>query len=281
MAILSQLILYPIKSCAGMAVTEAAAGISGLSAQGVHDREWMLVTSDGQFLTQREYPRMATIVPCVDGASLVVTAPGMPALQLPLAAQAGAATLRVQIWDDFVDAADCGDVAASWFEQVLGGACRLVRFLPGLDRPTSTTWTGGAPSSARFADAYPLLLIGSSALDEINARMLAAGRAALPMDRFRPNLVVDGTDPFEEDYTESLRIGDVLVKPVKPCARCPIPAIDQATGIPGPDPLDILQSWRSKAILDGAVCVGMNCIVADGEGGLLRVGQELDIALSF
>jgi len=281
MAILSQLILYPIKSCAGMAVTEAAAGVSGLSAQGVHDREWMLVTPGGQFLTQREYPRMATIVPCVDGASLMVTAPGMPALQLPLARQADAASLRVQIWDDFIDAADCGDAAARWFEEVLGGACRLVRFLPGLDRPTSTTWTGGAPSSARFADAYPLLLIGSSALEEINARMLAAGRAALPMDRFRPNLVVNGTDPFEEDYTESLRIGDVLVKPVKPCARCPIPAIDQATGISGPDPLDILQSWRSKAILDGAVCVGMNCIVADGEGGLLRVGQELDIALSF
>ena len=281
MAILSQLILYPIKSCAGMAVTEAAAGVSGLSAQGVHDREWMLVTPGGQFLTQREYPRMATIVPCVDGASLMVTAPGMPALQLPLARQADAASLRVQIWDDVVDAADCGDAAASWFEEVLGGACRLVRFLPGLDRPTNTTWTGGATSSARFADAYPLLLIGSSALEEINARMLAAGRAALPMDRFRPNLVVNGTDPFEEDYTESLRIGDVLVKPVKPCARCPIPAIDQATGISGPDPLDILQSWRSKAILDGAVCVGMNCIVADGEGGLLRVGQEVDIALSF
>ncbi|HBZ05629.1 MAG TPA: MOSC domain-containing protein, partial [Massilia sp.] len=135
--------------------------------------------------------------------------------------------------------------------------------------------------SARFADAYPLLLIGAAALDEINARMRAAGREALPMDRFRPNLVVAGTDPFEEDYTESLRAGDVVIKPVKPCARCPIPAVDQATGIPGPDPLDILQSWRAKAILDGAVCVGMNCIVFEGAGGVLRVGQELDIALSF
>jgi len=281
MAILSQLILYPIKSCAGMEVTEAVATVSGLSAQGVHDREWMLVAPDGQFLTQREFPRMATVVPRVEGDSLVVTAPGMAPLSLPLARQAGTETLRVQIWDDFIDAADCGDAAASWFEQVLGGACRLVRFLPGLDRPTSTTWTGGAPSSARFADAYPLLLIGSSALDEINARMLAAGRAALPMDRFRPNLVVDGTDPFEEDYTASLQAGDILIKPVKPCARCPIPAIDQATGIPGPDPLDILQSWRAKAILDGAVCVGMNCIVAAGQGGVLRVGLELDAGLSF
>lgn len=281
MPILSQLILYPIKSCAGMAVEEAVATVSGLRARGVHDREWMLVNEEGQFLTQREYPRMATIRPRVDGDALLVTAPGMAPLRLPLALDAGARTLRVQIWDDAVEASDCGDAAANWFSQALDGACRLVRFRPGLERPTSTKWTGGAASSARFADAYPLLLIGAAALEEINARMLAAGREALPMNRFRPNLVVEGTDPFEEDYTESLRAGAIVIKPVKPCARCPIPAVDQATGIPGPDPLDILQSWRGKAILDGAVCVGMNCIVLEGAGGVLRLGQELDVALSF
>jgi uncharacterized protein YcbX len=280
MAIISQLILYPIKSCAGLALDEAVVTVSGLSAHGIHDREWMLVTNDGQFLTQREFPRMATIVPRVEGDALVVTAPGMPPLRLPLARQQGP-TLRVQIWDDTVDADDCGDTAAEWFGQALATACRLVRFKPELARPTSTKWTGGAPSSARFADAYPLLLIGEAALDEINGRMLAAGREALPMDRFRPNLVVAGTDPFEEDYTESLRFGDIVVQPVKPCARCPIPAIDQATGIPGPDPLDILQSWRARAVLEGAVCVGMNCIVAQGSGGTLRVGQAFDASLSF
>jgi uncharacterized protein YcbX len=240
----------------------------------------MLVANDGQFLTQREFPRMATIAPRVQGNALVVAAPGMPSLRLPLAQQQGAA-LRVQIWDDTVEADDCGDAAAAWFGQALGATCRLVRFKPELARPTSTKWTGGAPSSARFADAYPLLLIGEAALDEINGRMLAAGREALPMDRFRPNLVVAGTDPFEEDYTESLRFGDIVVQPVKPCARCPIPAIDQATGIPGPDPLDILQSWRARAVLEGAVCVGMNCIVAQGSGGTLRVGQAFDASLSF
>ena len=281
MPTLSQLILYPIKSCAGMAVEEAVATVSGLFAQGVHDREWMLVDAQGQFLTQREYPRMATIVPRVAGAALEVTAPGMPPLRLPLLSDAGAPARRVQIWDDAVDASDCGEAAAAWFGAALQADCRLVRFRPGLERPTSVKWTGGAPSSARFADAYPLLLIGAAALDEINARLLAAGREALPMNRFRPNLVVEGTDPFEEDYTESLSADGIVIKPVKPCARCPIPAIDQATGMPGPDPLDILQSWRATAILDGAVCVGMNCIVLEGAGGTLRVGQELDIALSF
>jgi len=281
MATLTHLILYPIKSCAALPVNEAVATVSGLSAHGVHDREWMLVTEEGLFLTQREFPRMATIVPRLDGDALVVTAPGMPILRLPLAQEEGAPTRRVQIWDDEVDAIDCGDAAAAWFGEALQTTCRLVRFKPDLARPTSEKWTGGAPSSARFADAYPLLLIGQAALDEINARMHAAGRDALPMDRFRPNLVVDGTDPFEEDYTETFRTSVVAIKPVKPCARCPIPAIDQATGIPGPDPLDILQSWRGKAILDGAVCVGMNCIVLEGEGSVLRVGQAFEVSLSF
>lgn len=281
MPTLSHLILYPIKSCAGMPVEEATATISGLSAHGVHDREWMLVTNEGQFLTQREFPRMATVNPRVEGDALVVNAPGMPPLFLQLAAQAQSQTVRVQIWDDLVDADDCGDAAAAWFGYVLDTPCRLVRFKPDAARPTSEKWTGGAPSAALFADAYPLLLIGQAALDEINARLLAAGRDPLPMDRFRPNLVVEGSDPFEEDYTASFEAGGILIAPVKPCARCPIPAIDQVTGIPGPDPLDILQAWRSKAILDGAVCVGMNCIVAAGAGGILRVGQPLEVSLSF
>lgn len=281
MATLSQLIVYPIKSCAAMPVEEAVATVAGLAAQGVHDREWMLVTGEGQFLTQREFPRMAIIVPRVENGELVVTAAGMPPLRLPLAPEEGARMRRVQIWDDLVEAIDCGNEAAAWFGQVLGATCRLVRFKPDAARPTSEKWTGGAPSAARFADAYPLLLIGASALAAINARMRAAGRAALPMDRFRPNLVVEGTDPFEEDYTESLRAGALVIKPVKPCARCPIPAVDQATGMPGTDPLDMLQSWRSKAILDGAVCVGMNCIVSEGSGAILRVGQPLEVSLSF
>lgn len=280
MPTLSHLILYPIKSCAAMPVEEASATVCGLAAQGVHDREWMLVTIEGQFLTQREFPRMATIVPRVEGDALVVRAPGLPSLRLPLAHLPGEGR-KVRIWDDLVDADDCGDAAAAWFAQALDTRCRLVRFKPQAARPTGEKWTGGVPSAALFADAYPLLLIGQAALDEINARMLAAGRAALPMDRFRPNLVIDGTDPFEEDYTASFQAGGILIAPVKPCARCPIPAIDQATGIPGPDPLDILQSWRGKAILDGAVCVGMNCIVAEGAGGILRVGQPLEVSLSF
>jgi len=281
MATVTELHIYPIKSCAGIAVPEAEFGMSGLTAQGVHDREWMLVTRDGQFLTQREYPRMALITPRIDGDAVEVSAPGMPPLRLPLAHDAAAPGMTVQIWDHVVQAADCGDAVASWFADAIQGACRLVRFRPDVRRPTSIKWTGGAPAETRFADGYPVLLIGQASLDDLNARLHAAGRTPLPMNRFRPNLVVDGLEAFEEDYVASLSGDGLALRPVKPCARCPIPAIDQATGIPGPDPLDILQTYRANPRMEGAVCMGMNCIVTTGAGGRLRVGQLLEVAIAF
>ena len=287
MPTLSQLLLYPIKSCAGMPVQEATLLESGLAAHGVHDRDWMLVTEQGQFLTQREFPRMALIKPRPDGGMLRVSAPHMADLLLPLAWDADAPARTVQIWDDSVDAADCGDAASGWFSEALATQqrmpqqIRLVRFHHDVVRPTSVKWTAGLPSQTRFADGYPLLLIGQSSLDDLNARLRAAGRDALPMDRFRPNLVVEGLEAFEEDYLTALSTGASEIRPVKPCARCPIPSIDQATGVPGPDPLDILQTYRANPRMDGAVCMGMNCIVSAGAGSTLRVGQALAADLAF
>ncbi|MFC0253788.1 MOSC domain-containing protein [Massilia consociata] len=281
MTTIAELVIYPIKSCAGISVPEAQFGISGLQAEGVHDREWMLVTREGQFLTQREYPRMALVTPRIDGDAVEVTAPGMPPLRLPLAHDPAAPGMTVQIWDHSVEAADCGDAAAGWFAGAIGGACRLVRFPPSVHRPTSTKWTGGIPAETRFADGYPILVIGQASLDDLNAKLKQAGRAPLPMNRFRPNLVVDGLDAFEEDYVASFEAGGLALCPVKPCARCPIPAIDQATGVPGPDPLDILQAYRANPRMEGAVCMGMNCIVTLGAGQVLRVGQQLDVGIAF
>jgi uncharacterized protein YcbX len=280
MAIVTELVLYPIKSCAGMHVETARVTSAGLSAHGVHDREWMLVTADGQFLTQREHPRMARIAPRPEAGALVVHGPGAAPLTLPLDAPDGAPR-AVRIWDDVVQAADCGDSAAAWFSAVLGSPCRLVRFRRDVVRPTSTKWTGGVPADTRFADGYPLLLIGAASLADLNRRLVAAGSAPLPMNRFRPNLVVDGIEAYEEDYLESLDAGGLSIKPVKPCARCPIPSIDQATGIAGPDPLDVMLSYRANPRMDGAVCLGMNCIVTAGAPGELRRGQHIDTSLAF
>jgi uncharacterized protein YcbX len=281
MATLSAIIFYPVKSCAGISVPEALLTETGLEVDGVCDREWMLVGEDAQFLTQREFPRMALIRPRLNDGALVVSAPGLASHDIALGRPASAAVRSVQIWDDVVSADDCGDASAAWFSQALGTACRLVRFPASARRWTSTRWTGGVAAPARFADGYPVLVIGTASLADLNTKLTAAGRAVLPMNRFRPNLVIDGIDAFEEDYVEQFGFGAARLKPVKPCPRCPIPSVDQATGLVGADPLDMLQGYRRKAQLDDAVCFGMNCIVTAGAGERLVVGQNIEATLAF
>jgi uncharacterized protein YcbX len=281
MATLSDIIFYPVKSCAGISVAQALLTEAGLEVDGVCDREWMVVDEDGQFLTQREHPRMALVTPRLNGGVLELSAPGLPPHAIAIGQPAGGATIGVRLWDDVVQADDCGDASAAWFAQAIGAPCRLVRFPAGARRLTSTRWTGGIAAPTRFADGYPVLVIGAASLADLNEKLVAAGRAALPMNRFRPNLVIDGIGAFEEDYVERFTLGALALKPVKPCPRCPIPSIDQATGIAGADPLDILQAYRRKPQLDDAVCFGMNCIVTAGAGELLRAGQTVDALLAF
>lgn len=285
MATISALTIYPVKSCTGIALQDAILTPSGLSTGRVADREWMVVDPVGQFLTQREQPRMALIVPQLMDDALLLSAPGQLPFALPLArdltCNPAAAARRVTVWDDVVDADDCGDAAAAWISQAVGRPCRLVRFAADGRRLTGQRWTGGAGAPTRFADGYPLLVIGATSLDDINVYLRKAGRAALPMNRFRPNLVVAGLEAFEEDYVAQFEIGAAILVPVKPCPRCPIPSIDQASGERGPDPLDVLQAYRRKALLDDAVCVGMNCIVSAGAGSRVAVGQAVDGHLNF
>lgn len=283
MPTLSQLILYPVKSCAGMAVSAASVTPHGLVVDGVSDRQWMVVSPDGHFLTQREHPRLVLARPALRAGALELSAPGLPVLSLPLETghHAQATVRHVQLWDDRLPALDCGDDAARWFESLIGAPCRLVRFHPGAQRHASTRWTGGLEVPTRFSDGYPFLVIGNASLDDLNRRLREAGREALPMDRFRPNVVVDGMDPFDEDYAAALAAGPVVLRPVKPCPRCPIPAVDQQTGVPGPDPLDILSTYRANPRLEGAACFGMNAILVEGEGRTLAVDQPVQVTLDF
>lgn len=272
--------LYPIKSCAGIALLSATVTRSGLMMGGVHDREWMVVDPSGNFMTQRELPQMACIRPRIADDALYVDAPGMPTLRLPLE-HAAVPELPVIIWETPVQASDCGDNAALWFSEVLGRPCRLARFHPQVQRIVNNDWTSGRDVPTRFSDGYPMLLISEASLSDLNTKLIAQGRASLPMNRFRPNLVIDGVEAFEEDYTDTLQIGDVQLQPVKPCPRCPMPSIDQATGIVGPDPLDILQSYRVNPKVDGGITFGMNVILLAGENETLHVGQSADIELAF
>jgi uncharacterized protein YcbX len=284
MPILTELTLYPIKSCGGISLREAVVTSAGLMSAQIYDREWMVVDERGSFLTQRECPKMALIKPRLKADTLELRAPGMLRLEIPLGMPDPAdnpATLRVKIWNDTVDAYDCDDTTATWFSNALGRPCRLVRFHPDAARSANPKWTGGVDAPTLFSDGYPMLVLSQASLDDLNEKLVAQGRDALPMDRFRPNIVIAGTGAFEEDHATAISIGGASLKPVKPCRRCPIPSIDQATGEIGPDPLDILQAYRSNPKLDGAIAFGMNAVLLAGEGERLRVGQDVAVALAF
>lgn len=283
MPTLTALNLYPIKSCAGIALREATLTPAGLTVERIYDREWMIVDEKGVFMTQRGHPKMSLIVPRLKADTLEVRAPGMLCLEVPLDLPHpdNARMVEVKVWNDTVKAYDCDETTATWFSNFLGVSCRLVRFHADAKRVANTKWTGGIEAPTLFSDGYPMLVISEASLQDLNEKLQAQGRAPLPMNRFRPNIVVSGIDAFEEDYAEALRIGAAKLKPVKPCPRCPIPSIDQTTGEFGPDPLDILRTYRVNPKVDGGITFGMNVILLEGEGEMLRVGQQIEVDLAF
>ena len=291
MARIVSLHLYPVKSCAGWTLDAAKLGQAGLESEGVGDREWMIVTPAGQFLTQREYPRMALIRTSVQAGSaaavqtrdgrkaLVGAAPGMPALHVPIADFALRSPDRhVTVWNHACAAFDEGDAAAEWLSDFLHAKARLVRFDPAHKRLSNRQRTGAVEAQNRFSDGYPLLTISVASLDKLNARLMEAGREAIPMDRFRPNIVIDDAGPHDEDRVTELRAADYTLRAVKPCPRCPIPSIDQASGARGDNPLDILAQYRGGP--DG-VLFGQNMITLSGFGTTIAKGDRLDEEWSF
>ena len=282
---IAQLVIYPVKSCAGVAVPEAILTDTGLDL----DRAWMVVDSAGQFVTQRQLPRMALIQPQLKTYDIVLRAPGM--LALHLAIDTVAEPTRVRVWNDEVAAYDMGAVAAQWFSDFLGQPLRLVRFDPEQRRLSSLKWTQGFEAPNQFSDGFPVLVTSTASLAELNQRLTDTGHAAVEMARFRPNLVLDGIEPHDEDHLDTLHIttegadgtsqAEAQLQLVKPCPRCPIPNIDPATALSSPEVGDTLQSYRQDPRLDGAVTFGMNAIVRQGDGLLLRVGQVVQAHYKF
>jgi uncharacterized protein YcbX len=280
MATITSLHVYPVKSCRGIDVEEARLGVRGLEAHGLGDRQWIVVDPDGEMLTQREEPRLALIAPRAQAGAMILSAPGMPDLAVPTDRGARAATGRVAIWKDTVDAIDEGEDAAAWLRACLGARLRLLRFDDRDARPSDPVRTGGLQALNRFSDGYPILLLSRASLADFNERWRAGGRDALPMDRFRPNMVIDGIGPYEEDHVAALVSGAIELRPVKACARCSIPSVDQSTGKVGAAPVELLASYRFDARLQGAT-LGQNTIIARGIGSPVRVGQSFDAAWNF
>ncbi|HET8746798.1 MAG TPA: MOSC N-terminal beta barrel domain-containing protein [Ramlibacter sp.] len=278
-AAIARLFVYPVKSCAGVELREAVLTETGLDL----DRAWMVVDEKGDFVSQRELPRMALIRPQIRLSDVVLRAPGMLALHLQI--DTVEEPVKVRVWDDEVQAYDMGAVAAQWFSDFLGRPLRLVRFDPEQQRLASRKWTGDAEAPTQFQDGYPLLVTSTASLDLLNARLAAAGHAAVGIERFRPNIVLAGLEAHDEDRLELIRIaadeGQVQLRPVKPCSRCPIPNVDPATAQVDPVVTDTLQSYRRDPALDGAVTFAMNAIVVEGVDRTLRIGQPVAATIRF
>ena len=256
--------LYPVKSCRGIAVAEATVTAAGLE----HDREWMVVTPQGRFLTQREEPRLALVATSLDAGALTLQGGG-GRLVVPLDRRGE--QREVTVWRDRCVGLDQGEEAARWLTELLGRQVRLVRFDPAQRRPSDPAWTGGLEAQTRFSDGFAILALSLASLADLNSRLARP----LPMDRFRPNLVLDGLPPYGEDALGDLLVGELRLRRVKPCTRCRITTTDQASGtVDGDEPLATLGTYRWDAALRG-VTFGQNVIVVAGAGTRLRVGDTL------
>lgn len=270
---------YPVKSCAGVELREALLVETGFE----FDRSWMLVDGAGDFLSQRELPRMALIRPTLRLSDLVLRAPGMLALHIAL--DTVEAPTMVRLWEQSVRAYDMGALAARWFSDFLGREVRLVRFDPDQRRLSERRWTGALEAENAFQDGFPLLVVSTASLAELNRRLVAGGAAPVTMARFRPNLVVDGLEAHGEDGLDEIAFasdeGPIRIRLVKPCARCPIPDVDPATGVRDHAVGDTLAAYRADPRRDGKITFGMNAVVVEGHERKLRVGLQGKATVRF
>jgi len=261
--VVSALYFYPIKSCSGISLE-----VAEISQRGIRgDRAFMVVDLAGRFITQREQPRMALIRPILreDGA-ITVTAPDMP--EISIVADDTGKRYDVGIWRDTCIGVDQGDAIAAWFSTFLGMACRVVHMPEDYVRQVDPQYATKEQDQVAFADGYPFLLVNEASLADLNARM----QEPLPVNRFRPNVVVKGTRPYVEDMWRKIYIGEVAFRIVKACERCPITTTDQATAVVGKEPLKTLATYRSA---QKGVIFGQNLIHA--HEGIIRLSDTIEV----
>ena len=269
---LTGLVVYPVKSARGIALTQSLVTPHGLA----HDREWMVVDEAGRFVTQRQTPSMALIETTLTDDALELRAPGMEPLTVSRFRAPGSPfepTIPVTVWRHTTEALDEGDRAAAWFSKFLELRARLVRWDPTRRRLSSKEWTGSREAENYFSDGYPFLVASEESLTDLNQRI--GGSSDLRMNRFRPNLVIAGGGVGSEDQGTTLRSEGVEFARVKPCIRCVMTTTDQETTRRGPEPLRTLARYRMDPRFDSPL-FGHNLILIRGAGATLRVGDSLE-----
>ena len=258
----SGLTIFPVKSCGGIELKNAFLDVRGFR----FDRRWMIADQAGRFLTQREHPRLSLIGVKQEAGTFTLSAPGIPPLNIPLSVN-DKPLIQVVIWNDTVEAMTAEPDAAEWISSYLGIPCRFIYMPDTSYRPVNPRYAFKR-EQVNFADAFPVLLISEASLADLNSRL----DTPLPMNRFRPNIVVAGCSPYEEDTWKRIQIGSTTFLVAKPCDRCAITTVDQSTGIKGKEPLRTLAQYRNR---DGQVLFGQNLI--HERNGEIRVGEEVTI----
>jgi len=260
---ISQLFIYPIKSLGGIELSSAKVTDRGLE----HDRRWMLIDEHNRFLSQREYAQMALLKVNIGANGLQVWHKHNPGDFIDIPFKPGSnKTGEFTIWDDTVNGQFVSDIADAWFSRMLNVPCRLVYMPDDTKREVNPKYAKGKITS--FSDAYPFMMVGQSSLDDLNSRLADQ----LPVNRFRPNMVFTGGEPFEEDTMGHIRVNNIDFYGVKLCARCPIPTIDQDTITKSNEPTKTLLTYRRR---NNDVYFGQN-FVHQGDG-IINVGDEIEV----
>lgn len=265
----SGLSVFPVKSCGGVSVSSAKIVLRGIE----HDHRWMVVDENGVMLTQRDAPALATVATEIGSSVVRLRADEMSLLSFPLRPRDTGARRTVFIHGKPVEAMDMDDTTRVWFSSFLGRPARLVWF-----PETSHRFTNRDPRvECAFQDGYPLLVLSDASLDELNRRLVERGKSPLPMNRFRPNMTVDGCDPNQEDRWTGFEAGNATFRGVKLCARCRITQTDQALGaVTSGEPIRTLATYRERVDGDEKIHLfGLNA--NHTPGGIVRVGDRVTV----
>ena len=267
----SSLHVYPVKGLKGVELRQARATERGLE----HDRRWMVVDPQGEFFTQRTHPKMATVWTELLEGALELSAPDVGSVLVPFVPPP-APPLRVRVWNSVVDAIPASREADWFLSDYLGLPCRLVYMPESTRRTSNPAYAGDGERLVGFADGYAYLVTNAASLEDLNARLAGRGHPALPMNRFRPNIVVQGAAAYAEDGWGELEIGEAVLRAAKPCGRCEVTTTDQSTGeVRGPEPLATLGTYRNSE--EFGLMFGMNLVAV--RPGPVRAGDAVTARL--
>jgi uncharacterized protein YcbX len=268
------LTIYPVKSMAGIALKNAVLTPHGLE----NDRRFMVVRANGRFVTQREMNRLALINTRLDEGGVVLSMKGHDSITVPFDATGGE-RINTKVWGDECETVDQGEDISRWLSSVLESrdTLRLVRMAPGFVRPQGQEENLGEETSTHFADAAPFLVANEASLDSLNRELKARQLSPVPMNRFRPNIVVQGLTPFAEHKIAELNFQDFCLKLCHPCERCVVTTIDQATAEKDPDwqPFKTLREINPVPGKKPAPAFGQNAILDRGDQAVVALGDRL------